>query len=265
MGTQVKQYSLKGELIAEYPSIKVAALYTKMCAKSISRCCAGKRKSYNGFIWIRAKDSDEVAKPRLSQFKPQIELKDGEIWRDVKGYEGLYQVSNLGRIKSVARTINVGIGCRYQHEQIKAHYLDEHGYPRISLCKDSKTKQFFVHRLVCVAFVKNIRNSPEVNHINGVKDDNRVENLEWCTRSENEQHAYDTGLAKGQKGYLRPMAKPIRLVHLITKEVLRFGCIADCARFFEGKQKNLEARLRYHANRNGKSVFRGYMVEFISA
>lgn len=263
MEKEVRQYTLSGELVGEYPSIRDAAFKTGMNAKSISRCCTNKRKSYKGFVWIRVCDSEQIG-TRLSEFASTVKSIEGEIWRDVPGYEGLYQVSSIGRVKTLDRMIDAHVGYRHQKEQIMSFYIDKNGYRKVHICKDSKTKNVMIHRLVCMTFIENPRNLPEVNHINGIKDDNRVENLEWCTRSENEQHAYDNGLAKGQPGHLRPMAKPIRLIHLATNKMLQFGCIADCARFFIGKQKNLEAALRYHANRKKKSQFRGYNVEFIN-
>lgn len=94
-----------------------------------------------------------------------------EIWRDIKDYEGLYQVSNFGRVKNV-RTSKI--------LKVKEH---TRGYLKVCLCKDGKTKQFFVHRLVAQAFIPNPLNLPQVNHkIEGEegKKINTVENLEWC-------------------------------------------------------------------------------------
>ena len=102
-----------------------------------------------------------------------------EIWKDVVWYEWIYQISNLGRVKSIL----------YSKERILKKY-DKDWYSRLTLVlnKNKITKK--IHRLVALAFIPNPENKPHINHINWIKGDNRVENLEWCTRSENELHKY---------------------------------------------------------------------------
>jgi len=110
-----------------------------------------------------------------------------EIWKDIPNYEGMYQVSNLGRVKSL----------KFGKERTLKPGLDGSGYCHIVLCKGGVQKDKYIHRLVLLTFVG--ESELQVNHKNGVKTDNRLENLEYCTQSENNQHAYDTGLrAKGE-------------------------------------------------------------------
>lgn len=108
-----------------------------------------------------------------------------EEWRDVVGYEGLYQVSSMGRVKSLERKDCLG---RTVKERILKSRTNRYGYMEVNLCADGKRKMLKVHRLVCQAFHDNPDNKPEVNHVNEDKTDNRACNLEWSTRRENNNH-----------------------------------------------------------------------------
>lgn len=120
-----------------------------------------------------------------------------EIWKSVRGNE-FYEVSNLGRVRSLDRQIpfhNVHekkISLRLKKGLVRVLDVDRYGYNRLRFT--SKGKYLCVHRLVCEAFIPNPNNLPSINHKNGIKTDNRVENLEWCTVSQNTKHAFDTGL-----------------------------------------------------------------------
>lgn len=107
-----------------------------------------------------------------------------EVWKDIQGYEGLYQVSNQGRVKSLERRTQT----RVCHEKIMNSQFDTR-YLFVRLSKDGKKRNLLIHRLVANEFIPNRDGCPYVNHINGKKTDNRVENLEWCTPSENTVHA----------------------------------------------------------------------------
>lgn len=125
-----------------------------------------------------------------------------EIWKNIENYEGLYQVSNLGRVKSLERKVKGKAGYyKVIKEKILNPTLNNNGYHLVKLSKQSKCKGITVHRLVANAFIPNIDNKEQVNHIDGVKTNNRVSNLEWNTRSENMCHADNIGLRniKGSK------------------------------------------------------------------
>lgn len=116
-----------------------------------------------------------------------------EVWKDVVGYEGKYQVSNYGNVKSLRMWSSVQK--RYiQRERVLKPYASKSGYLQVGLKVENTRKLGLVHRLVAEAFIQNPDNKREVNHINGNKSDNRVENLEWNTSQENTVHAYKNGL-----------------------------------------------------------------------
>lgn len=116
-----------------------------------------------------------------------------EIWKDINGYEGLYQISNLGNVKSI-QYFNHANNKIYPRNKLLKPLINEKGYFRVDLFKLGKTKRCRIHRLVAEAFIPNLNNFPEVNHIDGNKSNNRVDNLEWCTHKHNMKEAYRLGL-----------------------------------------------------------------------
>lgn len=110
-----------------------------------------------------------------------------EEWKFIPGYENMYLASNLGNVKSLQKRTRSGT-------RVLKSTISNAGYMLIDLVKDSKVKKHSVHRLVALSFIPNPENKSQVNHINGIKTDNRSENLEWNTRSENQLHSIEIGL-----------------------------------------------------------------------
>jgi len=114
-----------------------------------------------------------------------------EEWRDIKGYEGLYKISNLGNVKSMPRVCVRNNGRTYTNskEYILCQNLKHGWYYQVKLSNAGRYKTKLVHRLIAEAFIPNPFNKPDINHINCIKNDNRIENLEWCTHTENMRHS----------------------------------------------------------------------------
>lgn len=109
-----------------------------------------------------------------------------EEWKNIPGYEGLYEVSTLGRIRSLDKNIDTYNGGSYVRKgAIKKLRINKSGYYCVNLCKNGISVSHIAHRLVAKAFIENKNNYPEVNHINENRLDNRVENLEWCSHKQN--------------------------------------------------------------------------------
>ena len=149
-----------------------------------------------------------------------------EVWKDIEGFEGLYQVSNLGRVKSLERTVwNKGRGCyRIVAEKILKAGDNGHGYLHVSLSKDGKSKTCRVNRLVAMAFIPNPDNLPEVNHKNEDKTNNRVENLEWCSK------LYNINYGTGIKRRAEKQSKPIIGINKVSGLILEFPSISEASK-----------------------------------
>jgi hypothetical protein len=115
-------------------------------------------------------------------------------WKDIPGFEGLYKISNTGIVMSYDRTLPMGSRQRFYKGRKQTVFIGSSGYPCIGISKDKRQKQIMIHRILGILFIPNPDNKPYLNHINGIKTDFRLTNLEWCTQSENNKHAFAIGL-----------------------------------------------------------------------
>lgn len=158
-----------------------------------------------------------------------------EIWKDIKEYEGLYQVSNLGKIKSLGRTIErIGVkGTKFYKnypEKLLKQTKNKKGYLTVILSKNNKNKIIRVHRIVAQTFLDLKKNGKEVNHKDGNKENNCISNLEWITHQENIIHAYKNRLKKGSMlgkfGKEHNSSMQILQIDKNTNKIIRtfYGC-----------------------------------------
>ena len=148
-----------------------------------------------------------------------------EIWKDIVGYEGKYQVSNLGKVKSLDYR-NTG------KEKVIRQYKQKNGYLQVKLHKNSKQKNFKVHRLVATVFIPNPENKPCIDHLNTIRDDNRAENLKWCTAKENANNPISkkNSPTAGKFGKDHYKSKAVYQYSLDGKLIRVWGAIMDVKR-----------------------------------
>ena len=131
----------------------------------------------------------------MKHTEKNIQAVESEFWKDICEYEGYYQASNFGRIRSIDRFVSQKnekgeLYSRLMKGKIIQPRKQNGGYLIVWLCKNGKSKALTVHRIIANTFIPNVNCYSDVNHRNGNKEDNRINNLEWCTRSENIRHAY---------------------------------------------------------------------------
>lgn len=177
---KVDQYTPTGEFLRSFPSIKDAAEYVGVKYNGISGVLSGKAKTSGGFIWkLAEKEKTTVQKDKMKG------------WRELKGFP-LYKISRTGEVFST------------WGKKIKKPAEDRRGYMRHALTNGTGIcKHMPVHRIVAMVYIPNPDNLPCVNHIDGDKKNNNVDNLEWCSYSHNSKHAYDTGLNKNTKAVIQ--------------------------------------------------------------
>lgn len=155
-------------------------------------------------------------------------------WKDIPGFEGLYKASTEGEICSIERTVFNGVAYHLLRERILKPIPNGTGYFSASLRKDNKTFRLYIHRLVAMTFLDNDNYDLEVNHIDGDKANNKLGNLEWVTRSANQNHKYkvlkQAGTNKGKTGILNWNSKPVNMINKNNEVVKTFAGVMEASR-----------------------------------
>lgn len=191
-------------------------------------------------------------------------------WKSVKGYEGLYEVSESGQIRSVDRFITGKDGKTKKFKgkelfQSTSKKDEKNHLPRayVQLWKNNKSKLILVHRIVAEAFVPNTSGKPCINHKDGNPLNNHYSNLEWCTYSENNKHAYENELKRKTRNFDQPTNKAVVGINKITGETLKFKSVHEAARQLNVSVMAVSNVVRANATRtDNKRACCGYVFEY---
>lgn len=165
-----------------------------------------------------------------------------ETWKFIDGFNWVYQVSNLGRVRTLDRIVNSRDGkCRFYCGELLNTHLNKHGYAVVYLRRDGKTCTITVHKLVAQAFIPPVNGKPDVNHKDGDKSNNQADNLEWCTKLENIVHAYTHGLVSHKK----PLTKETRRIYCLENNIIYSGT-ADVAKLLGVTTVRIREAIRKH-------------------
>lgn len=177
-----------------------------------------------------------------------------EIWKDIKDYEDSYQCSNYGNIRTVDRYVTEKTGKQqFRKGQIIKVKQNKNGYLQFGLNKDGKRKMAYVHIIVAQTFITNSDNLPVVNHIDGNKLNNRVDNLEWCSYSKNNKHSYDELNRSIVKDGGSP--KAVYIIDTINKSLLWYESISETTKHIELSHTQINRYIHSNKKWKGRYIF----------
>lgn len=167
------------------------------------------------------------------------------VFKEIPGYEGYYEIDRQGNVRSIKRVVITLKGTRTIKSMNIKPRKNNFGYLEVRLNKDKITKTKFIHRLLAMTYIINTENKPEVNHINGIKLDNRLDNLEWVTKSENMQHAYKIGLIKPKGIKVIDSITGVEFLSIRMASKLRDIKYQTLLKHLSGKTKKVKHSLQY--------------------
>lgn len=201
------QYSLKGEPIRKWDSVTEAAKSLGVSVASLVDCCRGRSQTYAKHLWAYETVNAPIPPREVNNF-------ECEEWRDIMGFIGVYQVSNYGRIRSCAKA---------GYYKIMKPHATTNGYLIVGLSNNGIRRHYSVHRIVAAAFIPNPYDFPCVNHKDENKQNNRVENLEWCTILYN--NMYSDRMERVQSKRRRPIIQ----YDLSGKPIAKYSCVREAS------------------------------------
>ena len=237
-----------------FNSFKEAGDFYNINPNKIGLVCNGKQKTAGGFTW--------------ETLKNEVENLPNEIWRPIRGFESFYEVSNLGRVKSLCREAIDKTGRKFFiGEELLKGSLDNGGYLHVKLTVNGSSSYIRIHREVAIAFIPNPENKPTVDHINTIRTDNRVENLRWATHKEqlNENHITHSRMVKvcdqNKDKALDAVRKCVRCI-TTNRE---FDSVREASKFYNcdesGITKCCKKKAKSAGKLNGKKLVWEYIDE----
>ncbi len=236
---KVIQYQLNGAVVATYDSVRSAAKAIHRDPKAVTLSCKGHSRNCAGYVFRFHNE------PFVTPFSPECQSK--EKWSAVRGYEGYYEVSISGEVRSVDRFITHSEG-KYHiiKSKLMSKSLRTDGYYMVCLHKDGVKHSPAIHRLVAETFIPNPYNLPCVDHIDGNRLNNNVDNLRWCTQSEN--NSFPLACKRKSDNWNPATRKPV-LVYNKDGELLgRFESVKKASEFTGIRDTNLSSMLTGRIN-----------------